>query len=31
MKELLLVAALIAAIFLVGLSFGLWGAYFMGI
>ena len=30
-KELLLVAALIAAIFLVGLSFGLWGAYFMGI
>jgi hypothetical protein len=30
-KELLLVAALVTAIFLVGLSFGLWGAYFLGI
>jgi hypothetical protein len=30
-KELLLVATLITAIFLVGLSFGLWGAYFLGI
>jgi hypothetical protein len=30
-KELLLIAALITAIFLVGLSFGLWGAYFLGI
>ncbi|MDR0649018.1 MAG: hypothetical protein LBF92_06755 [Synergistaceae bacterium] len=29
--ELLLVVALITAIFLVGLSFGLWGAYFLGI
>jgi hypothetical protein len=30
-NELLLAAALVTAIFLVGLSFGLWGAYFLGI
>jgi hypothetical protein len=29
--EILLIVALIIAIFMVGLSFGLWGAYFLGI
>jgi hypothetical protein len=31
LQELLVVLALIAAIFLVGLSFGLWGSYFFGL
>jgi hypothetical protein len=31
LQEILVIIALIAAIFLVGLSFGLWGSYFFGI
>jgi DNA-directed RNA polymerase subunit RPC12/RpoP len=31
LQEILVIAALVAAIFLVGLSFGLWGAYFFGL
>ncbi|MDR3254707.1 MAG: hypothetical protein LBT31_04005 [Synergistaceae bacterium] len=31
LHELLLIGALIIAIFLVGLSFGLWGSYFLGL
>jgi hypothetical protein len=30
LQEILMVATLIAAIFMVGLSFGLWGSYFFG-
>jgi hypothetical protein len=31
LHEILLIAALITAIFLVGASFGLWGSYFLGL
>jgi hypothetical protein len=31
LQELLVIVALVAAIFMVGLSFGLWGAYFFGL
>jgi hypothetical protein len=31
LQEILIVATLIAAIFIVGLSFGLWGSYFFGL
>ncbi|MDR1965232.1 MAG: hypothetical protein LBQ36_00860, partial [Synergistaceae bacterium] len=30
-QEILVIGALIAAIFLVGLSFGLWGSYYFGL
>jgi hypothetical protein len=30
-QEILVILALVAAIFLVGLSFGLWGSYFFGL
>jgi hypothetical protein len=31
LQEILVIVALVAAIFMVGLSFGLWGAYFFGL